>query len=104
MDPAGLSAEQAARQLQADGHNDVPSAERREYWRIALEMLCQPMFAMLIGGGLIYLLLGDPIEARIVPLELFNCRTRSLSSRPGHDVKLPTGVLKSFLVLTKHDE
>ena len=66
MDPAGLSAEQAARQLQADGHNDVPSAERREYWRIALEMLCQPMFAMLIGGGLIYLLLGDPIEALLL--------------------------------------
>src|ERR1700686_5324600 len=59
----GLTAVEAATRLKADGHNELPKAERRSVPRILFEVVRQPMFALLIAGGLVYLLLGDRIEA-----------------------------------------
>jgi len=63
-DPAiGLSAAEAAARLEADGHNELPATERRGVLRILFEVVRQPMFALLIAGGVVYLLLGDRVEA-----------------------------------------
>ncbi len=63
---AGLSvAEVKARQL-AEGYNELPRPDRRTTIRIILEVLREPMLALLLGGGLIYLLLGDLKEAVIL--------------------------------------
>ena len=63
---AGLSvAEVKARQL-AEGYNELPRPDRRTTLRIILEVLREPMLALLLGGGLIYLLLGDLKEAVIL--------------------------------------
>ena len=59
----GLSSAAAAARLKADGYNELPTAERRGLLRILFEVVRQPMFALLIAGGMVYLLLGDRVEA-----------------------------------------
>ena len=69
LDPArldGLSEEEAARRLREEGPNLIPSAERRTPFRIALDILREPMFLLLLGAGAVYLLLGDLQEALIL--------------------------------------
>ncbi len=60
---AGLSSVEAAVRLKFHGHNELPAAERRGVFRIAFEVVRQPMFALLIAGGVVYLILGDLMEA-----------------------------------------
>jgi Ca2+-transporting ATPase len=62
----GLSTEEAAARLASDGYNELPAPERRGFGRIVWEVVRQPMFALLIGGGVVYLLLGDRIEALLL--------------------------------------
>src|ERR1039457_6886125 len=59
----GLSAAEAAARLKSGGFNELPMAERRGVLRILFEVIRQPMFALLIAGGIVYLLLGDRMEA-----------------------------------------
>lgn len=68
---AGLSSGEAARRLKSDGYNELPAPDRRGLLRILLEVVRQPMFALLIGGGAVYLLLGDRVEALL--LLVFAC-------------------------------
>ena len=64
--PQGLSPAQVRERLARDGPNELPRAGRRTPLRIAGEVLREPMLAMLLAGGLIYLLLGDTAEALIL--------------------------------------
>jgi Ca2+-transporting ATPase len=64
----GLSAAEAAARLKSDGYNELPAQERRGVLRILFEVLRQPMFALLIAGGVVYLLLGDRMEAILLLL------------------------------------
>src|ERR1035441_7977822 len=59
----GLSSAAAAARLKADGYNELPASEDRGVLRILFEVVRQPMFALLIAGCMVYLLLGDRIEA-----------------------------------------
>lgn len=63
---AGLSTRDAAERLARDGANELPRTGRRPAWRIALEVLREPMLVLLLIGGLAYLLLGDRAEALIL--------------------------------------
>ena len=63
---AGLSEAEARLRLQQDGFNELPRAERRTPLRIVLEVLREPMLALLLCGGLVYLLLGDLREALLL--------------------------------------
>ncbi len=65
---AGLSASQARARLERDGPNELPKGSRRTPFRIALEVLREPMLAMLLAAGGIYLLLGDTAEAIVLLL------------------------------------
>ena len=67
----GLSERQAADRLAAEGPNLLPRPERRNFVHIAFEVLREPMFALLLGAGAIYLVLGDIREASV--LFLFAC-------------------------------
>lgn len=62
-DKAGLTEQQASARLRAEGYNDLPSAERRSLLHIVADVLREPMFALLLGAGAIYLVLGDLGEA-----------------------------------------
>ncbi len=64
--PYGLTAEAALAKLAADGPNELPRAGQRSVWRIALEVVREPMLALLLVGGIAYLLLGDLTEALIL--------------------------------------
>ncbi|MBR0813528.1 cation-translocating P-type ATPase [Bradyrhizobium diazoefficiens] len=63
---AGLSEAEARLRLQQDGYNELPRPERRTPLRIVLEVLREPMLALLLCGGLVYLLLGDLREAALL--------------------------------------
>ncbi|MGA0603133.1 cation-translocating P-type ATPase [Caulobacter sp. KR2-114] len=65
-DLTGLSEAQAAERLRAEGPNILPDPDRRGLARIALEVLREPMFLLLLGGGGIYLVLGDLREALVL--------------------------------------
>jgi P-type Ca2+ transporter type 2C len=67
----GLTSAMVAERLKKDGYNELPRPDRRGFFRILFEVLRQPMFALLIGGGIVYLLMGDRLEAII--LLLFAC-------------------------------
>lgn len=55
----GLSQDEAARRLATVGPNEMPSDGGRSLWRILLETMREPMFLLLIGAALLYLVLGD---------------------------------------------
>jgi P-type Ca2+ transporter type 2C len=62
----GLSEADAQARLKSDGYNELPKTDRRTALRILLEVLREPMLTLLLGGGLIYLALGDLKEALIL--------------------------------------
>jgi P-type Ca2+ transporter type 2C len=65
-DPAamqGLSQAEAEARLHAEGPNELASARRHGVAAIALEVLREPMFLLLLAAGVIYLLLGDTADA-----------------------------------------
>ena len=62
----GLTTEEAQVRLASDGPNELPRAGRRSIFRIVGEVLREPMLALLLGGGALYLVLGDLTEALIL--------------------------------------
>lgn len=62
----GLTDEEAARRLAADGPNVLPRQERRSFLRIVRDVMREPMLALLAGGGLVYFALGDTHEALVL--------------------------------------
>lgn len=67
--PQGLSADAAAERLRADGPNVLDNGRRRTWIAIALETAREPMFALLLAAGALYLALGDLREG----LTLLGC-------------------------------
>jgi len=62
----GLSEAEAQARLKAEGYNELPRSDRRTPLRIVAEVLREPMLALLLGGGAIYLALGDLTEAIVL--------------------------------------
>ena len=62
----GLSQTNARLRLKIEGYNELPRSDRRTPLRIIVEVVREPMLALLLGGGLIYLALGDFKEALIL--------------------------------------
>jgi Ca2+-transporting ATPase len=66
MDPTilnGLTAAKAHDRLVKDGPNELPSDRQRNALALLLEVMREPMFLLLTGAGVIYLLLGEVQEA-----------------------------------------
>jgi len=59
----GLSERQAQERLLAEGPNELPADERRGLFASLLAVIREPMLLLLLGGGALYLLLGDVREA-----------------------------------------
>ncbi|MEI7608117.1 MAG: cation-translocating P-type ATPase [Rhodospirillaceae bacterium] len=62
----GLSEADARGRLEAEGYNELPRPARRTALRIVLEVVREPMLALLLGGGVVYLALGDLSDALIL--------------------------------------
>ncbi len=63
---AGLNDLEAAEKLKADGYNELPTSKKRSVFRIAIEVVKEPMFLLLVLCGVMYLLLGDINEALLL--------------------------------------
>ena len=48
---AGLGEDEARRKIEQDGPNELPSQKKRGLFAIALEVVREPMFLMLIAAG-----------------------------------------------------
>ncbi|MFH1470959.1 MAG: cation-translocating P-type ATPase [Candidatus Micrarchaeota archaeon] len=62
----GLSESEAAELLKKHGPNELPSSKPRGILHIALEVAKEPMFLLLIAGGLLYLWIGEPKDAAML--------------------------------------
>jgi P-type Ca2+ transporter type 2C len=60
---SGLSHATAIVRLKSEGVNELPISDKRDLFGIALEVVCEPMFLLLVAAGAIYLLLGDISDA-----------------------------------------
>lgn len=74
---SGLTTAQATARLAAEGYNELPRARRRSPLRIVAEVLREPMLALLLAGGVVYLLLGNRADALI--LLAFACLSVSIT-------------------------
>lgn len=68
---SGLSDVEATRRLREEGYNELPSTKKRSIFTIAFDVAREPMFLLLMGGGAIYLLLGDVKEALMLLFFVF---------------------------------
>jgi len=64
--PVGLTDEEAAQRLAAEGPNELPSSKKRGPFVIAFEVVREPMFLLLLACGSLYLILGDVKEAMLL--------------------------------------
>lgn len=64
----GLSEDEAQARLAADGPNELPHGGQRSTARILIDVLREPMLALLVAGSLVYFALGDLREALILAL------------------------------------
>ena len=62
----GLREADAQARLAAEGYNELPRPDRRTPLRIIGEVVREPMLALLLVGGAVYLALGDMKEAIIL--------------------------------------
>ena len=62
----GISTFEAKALLKQHGYNELPSAKPKNIWKIALEVIIEPMFLLLLACGSIYVLLGDYTEGLIL--------------------------------------
>ncbi len=62
----GLSEASVQAKLKTEGYNELPRPDTRTPLGIILEVVREPMLALLLGGGVIYLALGDLKEALIL--------------------------------------
>jgi len=63
---AGLSEQEAIARLKEDGYNELPSSRSRSILSFVWETVQDPIFLLLVGGGIIYWILGDLQEALIL--------------------------------------
>lgn len=66
IDIKGLTANEAQLRLAADGPNELPRTGSRSALKIVGEVLREPMLALLLAGGVAYLVLGSRTEALIL--------------------------------------
>src|SRR5262245_55424868 len=59
----GLSDAEAAQRLRDEGFNELPTARPKSNLAIALHVVREPMFLLLLATGIVYLILGSLKEA-----------------------------------------
>ena len=66
-----LTSEEARRKLQQFGYNELSGSGPKNIWRIALEVIREPMFLLLIACGTLYMMLGDYREGIVLVSSIF---------------------------------
>jgi len=68
---AGLTDQQAAARLRAEGPNELPSTKRRGLLALAWEVIREPMLLLLVAAGAIYLVLGELKDSLVLLASIF---------------------------------
>ena len=68
---SGLSHAEAAERLKRHGPNLLPGSQPKTLASIVYGVIGEPMFLMLLGAGIIYLMLGDRAEAAFLLIFVF---------------------------------
>lgn len=55
----GLTGNQVAQKLLSEGYNELPSSKPKSIFHIAISVVKEPMFLLLVACGSLYLILGD---------------------------------------------
>ncbi|MCX6327767.1 MAG: cation-translocating P-type ATPase [Bacteroidia bacterium] len=55
----GISQKEAAEKLEKEGYNELPSSKPKSVFNIAIGVVKEPMFLLLVACGTLYLILGD---------------------------------------------
>jgi Ca2+-transporting ATPase len=55
----GISQKEAAEKLEKEGYNELPSSKPKSVFNIAIGVVKEPMFLLLVTCGTLYLILGD---------------------------------------------
>jgi Ca2+-transporting ATPase len=63
---SGLTAQQAAERLAADGPNELPTARKRNLAQQAWDVVREPMLLLLVGAGCVNFLLSEPLDGAIL--------------------------------------
>lgn len=69
--PPGLSADEAADRLGADGPNELPTAISRSFLRQAWAVLREPMLLLLVGAGTLNFVLAEPLDGILLMASVF---------------------------------
>ena len=67
----GISEDEAAARLQAEGPNELPSAKPRGLLALAWDVVREPMLLLLVGAGIVYLLLGELKDSLVLLISIF---------------------------------
>lgn len=67
----GLTSKEAVSRARLFGANELPASAPKTLWRIAFEVMCEPMFALLLACGIIYAILGDYQEGLSLLVAIF---------------------------------
>ncbi|MFM9005966.1 MAG: cation-transporting P-type ATPase [Flavobacteriales bacterium] len=66
-----LTTPEAKQRIQQYGSNELVGAGPKNIWRIALEVIREPMFLLLIACDTLYMLLGDYREGIVLVSSIF---------------------------------
>ena len=67
----GLTTQAAAELLRTVGPNELAARDRRNFWRVLLEALREPLLLLLIGTTAFYLVIGDLQEGALLAILTF---------------------------------
>jgi len=67
----GLTSKEVEQRLAINGYNELPNSKSKNIWKIAIEVVKEPMFLLLISCGLLYILIGDLKEGVILLSTIF---------------------------------
>ncbi|HNX17309.1 MAG TPA: cation-translocating P-type ATPase [Methanoregula sp.] len=59
----GLTEAEAAEKIRTEGYNELPEPENHGIFGIIAGIVTEPMFILLVAGGLVYFVLGDMTES-----------------------------------------
>jgi Ca2+-transporting ATPase len=62
----GLIKAEVEQRQKTIGYNELPATNRRRMWRIAFDVVREPMFLLLLASGIIYLILGEARDAAML--------------------------------------
>ena len=67
----GLKTSEVNERLKTYGYNELPVAKSKNILHIAVEVMKEPMFILLICCGILYMLIGDYKEGVIMLFSIF---------------------------------